>query len=255
MRIAVLVKTVPDSEARMELSDGGRGLRVEDKWEINYFDAIAVEKAVQMKEAFPQVRVTALAYGPRYVLEGLRKAVAMGADEAVHVQGEESSWLYPFKAARVLSQALRDVGFDLILCGRKATDDDSGQVGPMVAEFLGIPHVAWVSSLEWDGGDSLVAIRDLGDHKEKVRFSLPALVTAQKGLAEPRVPTIQGTMRGMRMQPRKLQLVDEPVRENWKLVRFAEPPKRPQVRIIEGDDPKAKARELLRILREEMSLL
>ena len=255
MHIAVLVKTVPDSEARMEISDGGRGLRVEEKWELNYFDAIAVEKAVKIKEAFPQVKVTAIAYGPRYVLEGLRKAVAMGADEAVHVEGKEGSWLYPLRAARVLSQALRDVGFHLILCGRKATDDDSGQVGPMVAEFLGIPHVSWASSLEWDGGDSLVAVRDLGDHKEKVRFSLPALVTAHKGLAEPKVPTIQGTMRGMRMQPRKLQAAEEPGTENWKLVRFAEPPRRPQVRIIEGDDPRAKARELLRILREEMSLL
>lgn len=255
MQIVVLVKTVPDSEARMEVAEDGRELRVEQKWELNYFDAMAVEKAVQIKEAFPQVKITALTYGPKHAIEGLRKAVAMGADEAVHVEGEESSWLYPWRAAWVLSRVLREMDFQLILCGRKATDDDSGQVGQLVAEFLSIPHVAWASSLEWDGGGSVVAVRDLGECREKVRVCLPALLTARKGLAEPRVPTIQGTMRGMRMQPKRIRPVEEPIVENWKLKHFTEPPKRPHVRIIEGDDAVAKARELVRILREEMSLL
>lgn len=256
MEIFVLVKTVPDSEARMELASGGAGLSVEEKYELNFFDAIAVEQAVRIRESIQETRVTALSYGPLRAQEGLRKAVAMGADRAIHVECQDSPWWDPLETARVLAAVLGREPYDLILCGRKATDDQACQVGPMVAELLGIPHVGSAVVLQiFDGG--LEAVRDLGSLQERVRCRLPLLVSVQKGLVEPRVPSIQGVMKGMRLQPTKLTPADLGVdpwapRGSWKLVGFKEAPKRPPVRMIEGPDALSRARELARILREEI---
>lgn len=256
MDIFVLVKTVPDSEARMELAPGGCALRIEEKYELNFFDAIAVEQAVRIKESTQGAKVTALSYGPRWAQEGLRKAVAMGADGAIHVDGPDSPWVDPLEVAQVLARVLGREPHDLILCGRKATDDEAAQVGPMVAELLSIPHVGSVVGLEVQDG-ALEAVRDLSGLQTRVRCQLPALVSVQKGLVDPRVPTIQGVMKGMRLQPRKLGLGELEASEElfsggWRLRGFKEPPRRPPVRMIQGPDAPTKARELARILREEI---
>lgn len=257
MEIFVLVKTVPDAEARMELLEDGSGLRLEEKWELSFFDAIAVEQALRIKEKMSGVRVSALSYGPKWAMEGLRKAVAMGADRAIHLEGPELHWLEPMEVAWHLSQALRKENPELILCGRKATDDEAAQVGPMVAGFLGIPYLGPALALELQESQGAVeVIKDLGGSREKVRCKLPAVVSAQKGLAEPRVPTIQGVMKGMRLQPEKLA----PQPENtpgcrWAVRGFVQPPSRPPVRLVQGEDAVSKARELLRLLKEEAKVL
>ncbi len=257
MRVFVLVKTVPDAEARIELLEGGSGLRVEEKWELNFFDAIAVEQALRIKEKMSSATVTALSCGPKPALEGLRKAVAMGADRALHLEGPELSWRDAMEVSWLLAQALRKEQFDLILCGRKATDDEAAQVPPMVAGFLGIPCLGPALSLELQqDAKAIEVIRDLGGAREKVRCNLPALVSAQKGLAEPRVPTIQGVMKGMRLQPEKVSLVEDGIpRSRWALRGFAQPAGRPPVRLVQGQDASSKARELIRLLKEEAKVL
>ncbi len=257
MDIFVLVKTVPEAEARMELLAQGSGLRVEEKWELNFFDAVAVEQAIRMKETMPGVTVTALSYGPRSALEGLRKAVAMGTDRAIHLEGPELPWAEPMEVAWILSQALRKEQHDLILCGRKATDDEAGQVGPMVAGFLGVPYLGPALSLELEKSQGAIqVVRDLGGARERVRCPLPAVVSAQKGLAEPRVPTIQGVMKGMRLQPEKMSPEAQKIPgSGWSLRGFLQPPGRPPVCLVEGQDAVSKARELLRLLREEAKVL
>lgn len=257
MEIFVLVKTVPDAEARIELSGEGLGLRVEEKWELSFFDAIALEQALRIKEKTGGVRVSALSYGPKWALEGLRKAVAMGADRALHLEGQELSWRDPLEVSWHLAQALRKENPGLILCGRKATDDEAAQVGPMVAGFLGVPYLGPALGLELQEEQGTIqVVRDLGGAREKVRCRLPAVVSAQKGLAEPRVPTIQGVMKGMRLQPEKLS----PEPQNgpgcgWVLRGFLQPPKRPPVHLIQGEDAVSKAKELLRLLKEEAKVL
>lgn len=256
MKIVVLVKTVPDSEARMEIEEGGRALKIERRWELNYFDSVAVEKAVQIKEKSQGIKVIVLTYGPPWAIEGLRKAIAMGADEAVHIEGPERVWTDPLDVARELARVLREIGFDLVLCGLRATDDGAGQVGGMVAGFLGIPYLGFVTSLEVEKQTEVLVGREVDGIWEKVRCGLPAVVCAQKGLAEPRVPTIQGTMKAMRMQPRKLAplgLASETEHsQSWRFTGFLEPPRRPPVVIIKGQDGRSKAKELVRLLREKI---
>jgi electron transfer flavoprotein beta subunit len=264
MNIIVLVKAVPDSEARISLRPGVLALQIEEKNELNYFDGLAVEEAVRTKELPSGGTVTAVTLGPRRALEAARKAVAMGADAAVHVEEADEPFPDPLRTARILAACIGSLGFDLIWCGRKAADDDSALVGPMVAELLGIPHVsAVVKAALVDEGKALVVTRDLEGGQEAVRCPLPALLTAQKGLNEPRVPSIQGVMRGMKLQPRKVEpaglgLSPEAIgsaARGWRVVGIAEPPKRPPMRVVEGPDPAAKARELVRILREEIRVL
>jgi electron transfer flavoprotein beta subunit len=261
MKIAVLVKAVPDSEAVISVQGDGESLEVEEKYELNFFDELAVEEAVRIKEALGDVEVVAVTYGPSRGMEAIRKAVAMGADEAVFVEETEDPWDKGFQCARVLSSVVQSLGCDMVLCGRRATDDEGAMVGPMVAELLGWPHVGAALEVaisedrlkatvlrEWDGGH------------ERLECPLPALITTQKGLNEPRVPTIQGVMRGMKLKPNRVdastvELLGEEPRGRWERVRFMEPPKRPPVRFIEGDDPSTKAGELVRILREEIKVL
>jgi electron transfer flavoprotein beta subunit len=190
----------------------------------------------------------------------VRKAAAMGADGVIHVQGPDETLPESRRTAKLLAAAVRTVPFDLIWCGRKATDDDAAQVGPMVAELLGIPHVGPALAAELSEDRKwVVATRDSEIGQERVRCPLPVLLTAQKGLNEPRVPTIQGVMRGMKLQPTKISPEELALPEGgpsgWKLVGLSEPPRRPPVRILEGSDAASKARELVRILKEEVKVL
>jgi len=264
MNIIVLVKAVPDSEARMSLKPEGSGLVIEEKYELNYFDELAVEAAVRLKEATVDSMVTAITYGPKRAMEAVRKAVSIGAEGGIHVEGPDEALSDPLTTARILAASIHALPYDLILCGRKATDDDAAQVGPMVAELLGIPHVGAVVEVQIAPDQrSLIATRDDEGGQERVRCPIPALLTAQKGLNEPRVPTIQGVMRGMRLQPKRLQSAELGLGEAdpntrsgaWRAVGFREPPRRRPVRIIEGPDARSKARELVRILSEEIRIL
>jgi electron transfer flavoprotein beta subunit len=263
MKILVLVKVVPDSEARISLRPDGRGVQIEEKHELNYFDELAVEEALRMREADGAGPVIAITYGPRRQLEAIRKAVAMGADEAIHVDGPDEELPEGLVTARLLAAAAHSVGFDLILCGRKAVDDDAAQVGPMVAEILGIPHVsAAVQVGRAQDGKGLLVARDYEGGQEVMECPLPALLTAQKGLNEPRVPTIQGVMKGMKLQPKRMDPIGLGLpREGgegargWKIVGYGEPPRRPPVRMIQGRDAAEKGKELVRILKEEIGVL
>ncbi len=260
MDIVVLVKAVPDSEAKITLKAGGSGLQMEEKWELNYFDELAVEAAVRMKEAGAARSVTAVSYGPKRALEAARKAAAMGADGAVLIDGPEELLPDSLAVARVLAACVRSVPFDLVWCGRRATDDGSAQVGPMVAELLQIPHVSAVVQVEpVDGGLRVTRERE-GGHDELL-CPLPALLTAQKGLNEPRVPTIQGVMKGMRLTPKRMTLeglgfpATGPTPGGWRICAVGETAQRRAVRFIEGADAAAKARELVRLLREEARVI
>src|SRR6185436_16705458 len=122
----------------------------------------------------------------------IRNGLAMGADSAVLLTASDAD---PLQAARALAAELKDKGYDLILCGKQAVDDDSAQVGPMLAELLGVPCATVVTKLELDGdaaGASVKAEREIEGGLEQLAFKLPAVVTCQKGLNEPRFPSLKG---------------------------------------------------------------
>lgn len=253
MNIVVLIKQVPDAEAIIEVASDGSTLKIEQKFAMNLFDEFAVEEALRIREKHAgTVRVISLG-GPKAV-EALRTAIAMGADEAIHL--DDAAFLDGdgYATAYALSRAITKGPFDVILCGRQAIDDDRGEVGQMVAQFLDIPHVGGVMKLEIADGKAIAECPTEGG-KEVIEAILPALFTAQKGLNEPRVPLITGVMKAMKTQIPKMTPADLGISASEigtggakvRIVRYHAPKKRPAVQMIPGEAEEA-AIEAARIL-------
>lgn len=254
MKIAVLVKEVPDIEALVKVAEGGKSVEVEKKRCINFFDEIAVEAALRVKQTAGG-SVYAVSAGAGTGLEAVRRALAMGADAAFLVDDPALAGAAPLTVARALAAVCRREGFDLVLAGRQATDDEAGLVGPMVAELLGVPCAAGVTELEVQPGAARVT-RETDRGAEVLRVPLPVLLTAEKGLCEPRVPQVMGLMKAMKAQVPKATLAElgvEAVPAPW-VEAYRGPAKRAPVKLVEGE-PAAAAAQLVKLLREEAKVL
>ncbi|HXQ28213.1 MAG TPA: electron transfer flavoprotein subunit beta/FixA family protein [Gemmatimonadales bacterium] len=249
MKIAVCIKRVPDSEIRVAVAADGKSLdEAAVKFGLNPYDEFAVEEALRRREHAGAGEVVALSVGPAAVQETLRSVLAMGADRALLLQVAAlpaDAWI----VARALADALAGEHCDLILFGKLAIDDYNQQVGPMVAELLGVPCVTAVSALDLEG-EQAVAQREIEGGIEVCRFPLPAVLTVDKGLNEPRYPTLKGIMAAKR-KPLEVRPVELPAGGIEVLGLRLPSPRRPG-RIVEG--PGAVA-ELVRLLREEAKVL
>jgi electron transfer flavoprotein beta subunit len=259
MKIAVCVKQVPDSETRIDLKEPSATLDDSGFTRVlNPYDAFAVEEAVQIKEKLDDVEVTAITIGPEKVKETLKKdCLAVGCDKAVIIDDPALNETDPMGLAKVLAAALKRDSYDLILCGIKAIDDDSGQVGIMVAEYLGIPHVSTITDLELQDG-KLTAHREIEGGKEIVSAPLPALLTCQKGLNEPRLPSLPNIMKAGSKPMETVTCADlgiEAPAAKVAIKLYSPPPPRGECKIIEAEDPKDAARELARLLHEEAKVI
>src|SRR5258705_3907256 len=193
MKIAVCIKRVPDSETRVKIaSDGKRIDEAGVKFVLNPYDEFAVEEALQRKEKAGAGDVRAICPGPAAAQKTIRTALAMGADRGVLLQTDAIP-ADGFVTAQTIAAELKGGGWDLILFGKMAIDDYNQQVGPMVAELLGVPCVTAVAHLEIEGATG-VAEREIEGGIEVVEFPLPAVLTADKGLNEPRYPALKGIM-------------------------------------------------------------
>lgn len=260
MEIFVLVKQVPDPEAIVKVK-GDTELEIENKYFTNFFDEIAVEAGLKVKERFGG-RVTALTVDNRRV-DALRRAIAMGADEAVQITDPALEGSDPFGIARALAAFLRDKAFDLVLAGRQAMDDDAATVGLAVAEALGIPHVHGILELEVDPAEKIARVaREIEGGKEILACPLPGLFTCQKGLCIPRIPQVMNVMKAMRAQIKKVDLASlglSPAQVGLegakiRVRRFFPPPKRAAVRMIQEDFP-LNVKTLVKLLREEAKVI
>jgi len=244
MKIAVCIKRVPDMEMRFSLAGDRKSLdQAGLKYEMGDFDGYALEVGLQLVEK-QGGEVHVISVGPDGVQETLRKGLAMGAARGVQLKVDG------LVIARVLAAELREGGYDLILFGRVATDTASGTVGPMTAELLDLPCVSSISQLEVADGQG-TAQRELEGSAETVRFSLPAVLTIDEGIARPRLASLKGIMAA-----KKKPLDVKPVQlEQPRLIveSMALPPDRPPGRIIgEGADA---VPELLRLLQTEAKAL
>jgi electron transfer flavoprotein beta subunit len=156
------------------------------------YDEIAVEKALQLRDGGGGGKVVVVTVGPAEASKELRTALAMGADEAIHVVAPQGAG-DAASTAKALAEAIRGSGFDLVLCGKQAADEDDAAVGPMLAAHLDVPCVAFVTSIEVAGPLATVR-REIDGEVEVLEVDLPAVLTAQKGLAEPRLPGLKGIM-------------------------------------------------------------
>ena len=257
MDIIVCVKRVPDlAEAELEIDRDGRRLEDDDlDYDINEWDDFAVEAAVQLKEKHGG-KVTALTVGDEDAEEVLRRALAMGADEAIHLTDDAFADADPFALATTLHAAIQGIPFDLILCGAISSDGTSGHVGGMLAAMLDIPQVALATGLDVDGGKALVRHEVEGGLEREVELDLPALVTAQSGLNEPRYVSIRGIRKVANIEIAEksaddLGLADDQVGaagSRVKLEGIALPPTGDGAEILEGsvDDAVATLVERLR---------
>lgn len=248
MNIAVMVKLVPATEAVIKISADKKTIDTGDiNFVLNPYDEIAVEEALKIKEKHGG-KVTVISLGSDNAVKALRTALAMGADEAIHLK--DPGGLDILGISRVLSGAIKDKGYDLILAGRQAVDDDCAAIGPMVAELLEIPHVSTVVKLDVSE-DKLVAEREFEGGFEVFEADLPALISAQKGLNEPRYASLKGIMMAKKKPISTVEIETQDA--TVEIVGLKYPPIRPEGKIV-GTGADA-VPELVRLLKEEAKVL
>ena len=201
MKIAVCIKQVPDAEARLRLAGDGRWLDEEDlPFVINESDQYAVEEALQISESIEGSEVVVFSLGPARTSEALRKALALGADRAVHVRGDEFDGSDGFATGRALAAALQREDFDLVLTGSQSDDLGWASTGSVVAEYLGWPHAWLVMGVEVEEGSVKVTREMESGVNEIVRMPLPAVLQIQAGLNTPRYASLRGIMQAKRKE-------------------------------------------------------
>jgi electron transfer flavoprotein beta subunit len=259
MHVVVCVKHVPDTEAPIRIRADGRGVEESGlNFVMNYYDEHAVEEALRIKERVGGT-VTVITAGPPRAVEALRAALAMGADQAIHVQDPALDGLDHLGVARVLAAAIAPLPHDLVLCGKLATDDNASVVGPALAEYLGLPQATAVTALELGDGRA-TAHREVEGAVEVLEVILPAVVSVERNINEPRYPSLPGIMKAKRTPVAAKTLADLGLTPQGagaprvELIGLTPPPKRRAGRIIEGE-PEASVRELVRVLREEVKVL
>lgn len=260
MNILVFVKRVPDTESKIRISPDGKGIVEEGlNFIISPYDEYAIEEALRLKEA-KGGKVTAVSVGREEVLLILRKCLAMGVDEAILIKDPASESFDGLRTAAIIATFVRKrfPDFDLLLFGKQSFGADNAQVPAMVAEFLGVPQVNVVVKLMIEGREG-VAHREIEGAHEKVVFTLPAVISAQKGLNEPRYETLKGIMAAKRKEIPIIPIEELGIEEalltpGIEILKLQTPPAKQAGRIIQLP-PEEAAREIVRFLREEAKIL
>jgi len=263
VRILTVIKQVPDSNAVIKVKGDGSGIETAGlKFVCDPFDEFGVELAIQLREKRGNVEeIVVLCLGGDKAGDAIRTALAMGADRAVHVNDPAFESMNELFIAQVLAEAVKKdaKGFDLILCGKYNIDLDAGAIGPALAEYLDWPHVGAIQGLELaDDGRSLTARRRVEGAEEVVTCELPALLTIEKGLVEPRYPSLPNLMKAKKKPVQKLTAADLPgvkaSSDGTRLKSIAPPAPRAECKLVKGE-PEEMARQLVRLLREEAKVV
>ena len=199
MKVLTVVRQVPNAEGSLSTKKSAIDLeRIE--MQMDAMDEYGVEQALRLRDEGAAAEVIALAVGPARTDQVLRSALALGADRAIHVQTE--LFLDPISFSKVVSEVARNEGVELIFCGGRQADWDSEALGGAVAERMDWPQLTWVTKLELKGG-ILFGRHDVDDGSEGFSVPLPAVVTTQQGLNEPRYPTLPNIMKARKKELRK----------------------------------------------------
>ncbi len=257
MNIYVAIKQVPDTETKIKLNADSSGIDTAGiKWIMSPYDEFAVEEALRLKEKNAGSTVTVLSAGPARVVESIRTALAMGADNGIHIELPETS--DNNLAAKAIAGALaKEAKIDIIYTGKEAIDDGAAQTSQLIAEYAGLPYVTVVMGIEYNAG-FIKARREVeGGAIEVVECQLPALVAAHKGLNEPRYASLPNIMKAKKKEVKALKMADVGVSESDQKIRFKNyqlPPPKQAGKKIAGD-PATQAKELVRLLHEEAKVV
>ena len=212
MRVVVCVKPTPEESELTINPETGTLEREAGNLIINPFDLYAVEEAIRAGERNEGVNTTAIAMAPPKGEGALREALALGCNRAILLTDKRFAGADTLATSHTLSGAIRKLGFDLIICGMKSTDGDTAQVGPGIAEFLGIPHVSWVSSI-LELGRKIVVKQMLEDCYRDIEVELPCLITVTKEINDPRLPSFKDKLRAKKATLETWRLEDLGMKE------------------------------------------
>lgn len=256
MNIVACVKQVPDTEALIKVKADGSGIEEGGiKWVMNPYDEFGVEEALKLKEKLGG-EVTIVSVGPARVMETIRTALAMGAEKGIHISDPSLDNADAYATASALAAAIKEIPYDMIFCGMRAIDDDAGQVGSILAELLDLPQATVVTKLEVEGS-SAKATKAIEGAQITIETPLPCVITAAKGLNEPRYASLPGIMKAKKkpVDVKDAAALGLSVAPKAKIVKMMPPPQRAPGKKIEGEDPAQKAAELVRLLREEAKVI
>ncbi len=249
MNIAVCMKQTPDTEAQIKIATDGKQIESSGvKWVINPYDEFAIEEALRLTEKHGG-EVTLISLGPASTEKTIREGLAMGAHKAIRIEAPANP-SDPQVVGAALAEVLKEGNYDVILFGKQAIDDDHAQVPAIVATRLGIPAVSVVVKLEITDGNG-TALREIEGGHEKVRFPLPAVISAQRGLNEPRYRSLKGIM-AAKKKPIDVRQVNLET-DQLTVVKLNYPPEKQPGRIV-GEGPEA-VPELVRLLHEEAKVI
>lgn len=258
MNSIVCVSHVPDTESRIKIADGRKVDESGLKFIVSPYDEFALEEAIRLKDA-KGGDVTVVTFGPDRAAQALRECLARGATKAIHIKGDTTS-ADSLGIAKVLAAAIKSVPHDLVFFGKQGVGTDNALVGPMVAELLGYPQVNVVTHLEVGDG-KLTAHREIEGADEVIESSTPAVITAQKGLNEPRYASLKGIMSAKKIPIDTKSVADLGLNEsdifNQRVVfvSLELPAEKSGGRKIDGSDPANAAKEILKYIREEAKAL
>ena len=251
MRILCLIRQVLDAEESVRLKAGAVDLE-SSKLVMDTMDEYGVEEALRLRENGADAEVIAVAVGPSRVEEALRTALAMGADRAVLVEADVP--LDAIALSSVLAEVAKAEGAELIFTGGQQADWDSQALGAAVAERLGWPQATWTSKLEMSG-TMLRGRHDADEGAATFEVELPAVVTTQQGLNEPRYPTLPNIMKSKRKEIRRHSLSEFGVTPKLKVLGQEIQVKQRLGKVIDGKDAAAAATELVTFLREDAKVI
>jgi electron transfer flavoprotein beta subunit len=254
----VCITHVPDTESRIKIADGRKVDESGLKFIVSPYDEFALEEAIRLKEKAGG-DVTVVTFGPDRAQQALREALARGATKAVHVKGDSSD-ADSLGIAKVLAAAIKSIPHDVVFLGKQGVGTDNGLVGPMLAELLGYPQVNVVTHLEVGDG-KLTAHREIEAAEEVLEAPLPAIVTAQKGLNEPRYASLKGIMAAKKVAVDTKSVTDlgldegDVFKKRVVTVSLELPAEKSGGRKVDGADPNVAAQEILKYIKEHAKAL
>ncbi|MBI4970973.1 MAG: electron transfer flavoprotein subunit beta/FixA family protein [Candidatus Omnitrophica bacterium] len=259
MNIVVCIKQVPDTNLQIRLNKDGSDIDRENlSFVMSPYDEFAVEEAIRIKEQFPDSMITVITLGPATAEDVLRQSLAMGADEAIHVLDTNIKIREGLITAKALAEVIRPLHPDLVLCGRQAVDDDAVQVGGALGELLGFPELAVACKALIDGNKRNATIERLleGGIKQLIETELPCVITCQKGINEPRYPSLPGIMKAKKKIVKQIKMEELNIEtESRILIHSLEIPTiQRKLHLIESE-PQAEVRELIRLLHDEAKVI
>jgi electron transfer flavoprotein beta subunit len=256
VKILIPLKQVPDSTVRVKVGADGKSIATEGiTWSISPYDEYAIEMALERKDAEPSTVVAVVTVGPARSRDALRQALAMGCDEASLVTADETA--PPLVVARALARIVSDAKPDLVLCGKQASDDDQGFVGPALADVLGWPHVSMLTKVVPTEG-AVELWREVEGGHEVWKAPLPALGTVHKSEKEPRYPSLPGIMKAKKKEIPERDLAAlgvDPSAPKLEVLSMEPPPSRGGGKIVKDGDAKQVAEQLALLLRDEAKVL